>query len=149
MYDDQKVQWEEIELMRTNMQLIQPELIIDNDAIHIDVCRQALNSDDLRDPMNAQVRQLVKQHLQLHVMNQLRLQQLQQAAEGGGQQQPGQPGQQPGKQPSGDGSQAGERGGQSPKNPVTRQQRATKGQAAKPKRPQPSEGNQFHRQRLT
>lgn len=143
VYDDQKVQWEEIELMKQG-QPVQPELIVDNDAVHIETCRDWMNSDEGRDPQNAQVRMLVKQHLQLHVMNQVRLMQVQQM---GAQQ--GQPEQQgpPGKQPSG--QQGGEHGGQVPPNPVTRQQRATKGQAAKPKRPQPSEGNQNHVKRLT
>lgn len=149
-YGDQKVQWEEIEQMRSG-QVIQPELIIDNDAVHIDICRQALNSDDLRDPQNMIWRQAVKQHLQLHVMNQLKLAQLQQMAQGPQQEQQGAPQQgqpgQNGKQPEGE--QGGKHGGQTPKNPVTRQQRAVKGQAAKPNRPQPSEGNQYHRQRLT
>jgi len=147
-YDDQKVQWEEIELMKQNGQLIQPELIIDNDALHIETCRNWLNSDEGRNPQMAMQRQIIKTHMQLHVMNTVRLQQMQQMS----QPQQGQSGQggQGASQPSGSkGEQEGKQGGQVPKNPVTRQQRAEKGQAAKPHRPQPSEGNQHHVKRLT
>ena len=144
LYDDQKVQWEEIEQMKQG-QPVMPELIVDNDAVHIETCRDWLNSDEGRDPQNAQIRMIVKQHLQGHVMNQVRLMQMSQMGQpqGGEQQGP------PGKQPSGQGEQGGQKGGQVPKNPVTRQQRAQKGQAAKPNRPQPSEGNQNHVKRLT
>jgi hypothetical protein len=148
VYDDQKVQWEEIELMKQG-QMVQPELIVDNDGVHIQTCRDWLNSDEGRDPANQQVRQIVKQHMQMHVMNQVRMMQMSQM----GQQQGQQPGQgqppqgPPGKQPSG--QQGGEHGGQVPKNPQVRQQRAVKGQAAKPHRPQPSEGNQNHVTRQT
>jgi hypothetical protein len=164
-YDDQKVQWEEIELMKQSMQLIQPEAIVDNDAAHIEVCRNWLNSDEGRDPQNAQpgqpqmgpmgpmpgqsLRGIIKMHMQMHVLNQVRLMQAQQMAAGGGggQDQP-QPGQTGATKPSGP-DQSGQRGGQVPKNSVTRTQRATKGQQAKPHRPQPSEGNGAHVRRLT
>jgi hypothetical protein len=172
-YDDQKVQWEEIELMKQSGQLIQPEQIVDNDAAHIEVCRNWLNSDEGRDPQNAQpmgqpqmgpmgpmppqtIRGTIKQHMQLHVINTIRMQQMQQMAQQGAPQPPGgQPGGQGASQPSGSsqgpekGKQAGKHGGQVPQNPVTRTQRATKGQAAKPHRPQPSEGNGAHVRRLT
>jgi hypothetical protein len=167
-YDDQKVQWEEIELMKQNGQLIQPELIVDNDALHIETCRNWLNSDEGRDPKNQQpigpppppqvdpqtgqiqmgqpptIRGIIKQHMQMHVVNSVRLMQMQQM----GQQQTEQ-GQQGASKPEDKGEQSGEHGGQTPKNPVTRQQRAQKGQAAKPHRPQPSEGNQHHVKRLS
>jgi hypothetical protein len=147
VYDDQKVQWEEIELMKQGQQVV-PELIVDNDAVHIETCRDWLNSDEGRDPANAQIRMMVKQHMQGHVMNQVRMMQVQQMGQAQqGPQQPGPPGKQPGKQPAG--QQGGQRGGQVPTNPIQRQQRAEKGQAAKPHRPQPSAGNQNHVQRLT
>jgi hypothetical protein len=173
-YDDQKVQWEEIELMKQTGQLIQPELIVDNDALHIDACRNWLNSDEGRDPKNQQpigpppppqmgpmgqpvqappptTRGIIKQHMQMHVMNQVRMQQMaQMAQQGPGGDQGGQPGQsKPEGQGEDKGKQAGKHGGQSPENPVTRQQRAQKGQAAKPHRPQPSSGNQHHVTRQT
>jgi hypothetical protein len=163
MYMDQKAQWREIDAMRATMQPIMPMMIRDNDAVHIDACRQYLNSDDAQ--MNPQLAQLVLQHAQAHIINMLRQNQMMAAVQGGATEAPGaqqgqpgegeeegqQPGELGGKKPSGggDGSQGGKRGGQSPKNPVQRQQRATKGQAAKPKRPQPSSGNQYNRQRLT
>jgi hypothetical protein len=173
LYGDQKVQWEEIELMKQSGQVIPPQLIVDNDAAHIDICRTWLNSDEGRDPKNAQplgpptppqmgpmgptppqppptIRGIILQHMQMHVMNQIRLQQMQQMAQP---QQGQEQGQQGGTKPNGkdpqEGKQAGHRGGQVPTNPVTRQQRAVKGQTAKPHRPQPSDGNQYHRQRLT
>lgn len=151
LYDDQKVQWEEIELMKQG-QMVVPELIVDNDAVHIDTCRNWLNSDEGRDPLNAQVRQMVKMHMQLHVINQVRLQMAQNMAQGAGQPQEAGPGQeQQGgpKKPSDKGEQAGQKGGQTPKNPVARQQRAQKGAAAKPNRPQPSSGNQYKRKPLS
>jgi hypothetical protein len=168
-YDDQKVQWEEIELMKSNGQLIQPELIVDNDALHIDACRNWLNSDEGRDPKMQQpigpppppqmgpmgpimsppptIRGIIKQHMQLHVMNQVRMQMVAQLGQQQGQPQQGEQG---AYQPGGEEKeQGGKHGGQTPKNPVTRQQRATKGQASKPHRPQPSEGNQHHVKRQT
>lgn len=149
-YMDQKAQWEEIEMMEATMKQIQPTLIMDNDAVHIDICRKAWNSDKYR--TNPQMRVLLQQHAQLHIMNMAKTQQMQAAVAGGGQEvaaktggQPPQP--QGGKKPNGQAPQ--EHGGQVPKNPMVRQNRAEKGQIAKPKRPQPSEGNQYHRQRLT
>jgi hypothetical protein len=167
VYEDQKVQWEEIEQMKQTAQPIPAELIVDNDAAHIDVCRNWLNSDEGRDPLNAKVRMAVKVHMQMHVMNQMRLQMAQAMTQGSGDNAQGQAagGPQGGppqggssqeggpKQPGGPkeekGKQKGKQGGQVPENPVTRQQRAVKGQAAKPKRPQPSSGNQYHRKQLT
>src|SRR4029077_12807370 len=152
-YMDQKAQWEEIELMKQNMQQIQPTLIMDNDAVHIDICRIYWNSDEAK--QNPPLRLLIQQHAQLHIINMLKQQQMSAVVQGGGQQAAAATGAQPepegppGKKPNGQGSQGGEHGGQGPKNPAVRQNRAEKGQVAKPKRPQPSEGNQWHRQRLT
>ena len=145
-YNDQKVQWEEIEQMKKG-QPVQPTLIVDNDGVHIEICRDWLNSDEGRDPQNMQIRQLVLQHLQAHALNQLRMGMVQQLSAQGPQQEQPQGPQGGGNKPEGE--QAGQRGGQTPKNPVTRQQRAKKGQAAKPSRPQPSDGNQYKRKRQT
>lgn len=148
-YRDQKRQWTEIEQMKQTGQLLQPELIVDNDAVHIDICRQWLNSDEAHDPEMAPARQVVKQHLQLHVMNQMRMQQAMAMAQGSGENAAGTAASgPPGKQPSG-GSQSGKQGGQVPQNPMDRQSRAEKGQAAKPKRPQPPSGNGAGIHRMT
>lgn len=163
-YMDSKVQWKEIDKMKVSGQQIQPTLIKDNDAVHVDICRVWLNSDEADE--NPQVAMIVIQHAQLHIMQMAKTQAMQAAVAGGAndfpgaqQQQPGQ-GQPGGGQPGGgkkpegggkgaDGSQGGKNGGQSPKNPAVRQERAQKGQAAKPHRPQPSSGNQYHRKPLT
>jgi len=133
---------------------IQPELIIDNDAVHIDICRVFCNSDESKD--DPRLRQLVKEHAQLHIMNMMRQGQMQAVIQGAGMsaqnatgQQPQQPGAGPSKPSGGGEPQAGKRGGQVPASAQKRQQRATQGAAAKPHRPQPSEGNQSHVRRLT
>ncbi len=154
--EDAKAQWKEIEKIKQTGQQIQPMMIRDNDAVHIDICRQWLNSDEA--DTRPDLVPVILQHAQLHVMNMAKQGQMMAAVQGagatvaaatggpppdqgGGPQGAGGP-----KKPQGNGGQqGGHRGGQSPKNPVTRQQRATKGQAAKPHRPQPSEGNQYHR----
>jgi hypothetical protein len=156
LYADQKVQWKEIEMMQQSGQQIQPVMIRDNDMVHIDICRNWLNSDEAAD--NPQIAQVVLQHAQLHVINMARQQQMQAVVQGAGQQAaqatgggPPEQGQLQGQQPEGQkkpGDQSGKQGGQSPKNPVTRQQRAQKGQIARPKG-QPSSGNQYHRERQT
>jgi hypothetical protein len=162
LYTDQKVQWKEIETMKQTGQQIQPVMIRDNDMVHIDICRNYLNSDEATD--NPQMAQIVLQHAQLHIINMARQAQMQAVVQGAGQaaaqatgagpqpEQGGAPGQLQGKQPSGqkpnEGKQGGKHGGQSPTNPVTRQQRAQKGQAARPKG-QPSSGNQFHQRQQT
>jgi hypothetical protein len=151
-YMDQKKQWKEIELMKQNGQQIMPVMIRDNDAVHIDICRQYLNSDEAEE--NPQIAQVVLQHAQLHIMNMAKQAQMQAVVAGAGEQaqnqvnpQP-QPGELPGKQPEGQKEPKQKRGGQVPKNPATRQQRAVKGQAARPAG-QPSSGNQYHRKPLT
>jgi hypothetical protein len=155
-YDDAKVQWKEIEKMRSTGQQIQPLMIRDNDQVHIDVCRNFLNSDDAED--NPQLTQMVLQHAQLHVMNMLRQGQMAAVIQGASQMaqqaaQPQQPGQggpaEGGPRKPGGPKQEGKHGGQVPRNPQTRQQRATKANAAAPNRPQPPSGNQYHRTRLT
>jgi hypothetical protein len=164
-YMDSKVQWKEIEKMKQSGMQVQPLMIRDNDAVHVDICRVYLNSDEAE--ANPQVAMLVLQHAQLHMLNMLRQQQMAAVIQGGAMEaqnavnpQPadmsgaGQPGGQPGgKAPSGGGGeqkpQGGKQGGQKPTNPVTRQQRAQKGAAAKPHRPQPSSGNQYARRQLT
>jgi hypothetical protein len=154
-YEDTKVQWKEIERMKASMQQIQPVLIRDNDAAHIQICRVWLNSDEGMDPMNQQLMMLVLQHAQLHMMQMAKAQMMQAAVMGAGQEvtnmaQPqGQPGQgQPGQGGPPKGEQAGKKGGQVPKSAPQRQQRAQQGQAARP-HGQPSSGNQWHRKRLT
>ena len=156
-YDDAKVQWKEIEQMKQTGQQIQPELIIDNDTVHIDICRVYCNSDEGK--ADLATRQLVKQHAQLHIINMLRQGQMQAVIQGAGasaQQATGQSPpptaggpSKPGGKPQGKGEQGGKKGGQVPRNPETRQQRASAGQAAKPHRPQPSSGNQYNRRPLT
>jgi hypothetical protein len=129
---------------------IQPEMVVDNDAVHIDICRSFCNSDESKD--NPQLRQLVKDHAQLHIVNMLRQGQMQaviQGAQQQEQQQPGAPQSGPSKPNGKEKPQSGKNGGQTPQNPITRQQRAEKGAAAKGHRPQPSSGNQHHVQRLT
>lgn len=135
---------------------IQPELIIDNDAVHIDICRVFCNSDESKD--NPPLRQLVKEHAQLHIMNMMRQGQMQAVIQGAGAsaqnatgQQPAQPGAGGPAKPEGGGGgeQGGKKGGQIPQSAQKRQQRAEKGAAAKPHRPQPSEGNGSHVRRLT
>lgn len=155
-YSDEKRQWEEYEQMKKTGQQIQPTLIMDNDAAHIAICRTIWNSDEAQ--KNPQMLQLLLQHAQLHMMNMAKAQammaavqgaggEVQQAAGGapGGQQEPqGGP-----KQPSKPGEAKEKKGGQVPQDPRARQQRAQKGAAAKPNRPQPSSGNQYNRRRLT
>lgn len=158
LYSDQKVQWKEIEMMKQSGQQIQPVMIRDNDMVHIDICRNYLNSDEAAE--NPQIAQVVLQHAQLHILNMARQQQMQAAVAGAGQEAPGaqqqgqpqqgggKPGQLQGEKPSGQKDQSGQRGGQVPPNPVKRQQRAEKGQVARPKG-QPSSGNQYQRRPLT
>jgi hypothetical protein len=158
-YSDAKVQWKEIDKMKQDGQQIAPVMIRDNDAVHIEVCRVWLNSDEADD--NPQLASVILMHCQLHIMNMYKQQMMQSVVAGAGQPQPAQGGGgggadasgqkgAPGKQPGGGGGeQGGKHGGQSPKNPVTRQQRAQKGQAAKPHRPQPPSGNQHGVKRLT
>jgi hypothetical protein len=125
---------------------IQPVLIRDNDMAHIQVCRTWMNSDEADD--NPQLNQLVLEHAQLHMMNAAKSQMMMAAIQGGGGGEGGAP-QQPQKQPEGGAENKQQRGGQVPKSPQVRQQRAEKGQAARPNKPQPSSGNQYHRKRLT
>lgn len=149
-YKDTKKQWKEIEQMKVTGQQIQPVLIRDNDQVHIEICRSYLNSDEVDD--NPQVAQIVLQHAQLHVMNMAKQAQMMAIVAGAGQMAQNQVNPQPQpnqQQPGKPKEQGGERGGQSPKNPVVRHQRAQKGQAAKPNRPQPPSGNQWKRRQLT
>jgi len=161
-YMDSKVQWKEIEQMKQTMTQIVPVMIKDNDAVHIDVCRVWLNSDEAS--TNPQITQLVLQHAQLHIMNMYKQQMMQSVVASAGPQQqgggadasgqkggPGAPQGGP-SQPEGQGGgkpQAGKKGGQVPHDPQKRQARAEKGQVAKPHRPQPPAGNQHHIRRLT
>lgn len=160
--EDAKMQWKEIEKMKQNGQQIQPMMIRDNDAVHIEICRTWLNSDEA--DTRPELVPVVLQHAQLHILNMAKQAQMQAAVQGAGAtvaaatgapppEGGGGPTGSPGaggaqrKPQGGKGEQAGRHGGQSPKNPVTRQQRAQKGQIAKPHRPQPPSGNQYHRQR--
>jgi len=123
-----------------------------------------MNSDDCR--KNPQMTQLVLRHAQLHVMNLAKAQMMQAAVMASAQQaqsavvpggqsglsgQGGPVAQQPGPQqnPRAPEQPGGKLGGQMSVHPVIRHQRAVKGQAAKPHRPQPPEGNQWHRIKLT
>ena len=148
-YDDAKVQWTEVEEMKKTMKPMMPVLIRDNDQVHIEICRVALNSDDVR--ANPQLTQVILMHAQMHIMNLAKSQMMQAAIAGAGQevagatnpqpQQPGGPPQKGGpRQP--EGQQGGKHGGQVPKNPQTRHQRATNANHAAPNRPQPPSGNQ-------
>lgn len=147
-YMDDKKQWKEIEQMKQTKQQIQPMLIRDNNPAHINICRVWLNSDEADD--DPQLTQLILQHAQLHMITEMKQQQMMAVVQGAGQeaaaQTAGQPPAQGGpRQP--EGTQSGKTGGQVPKNPIVRQQRAEKGQTAKPHRPQPPSGNQHHVQR--
>lgn len=160
-YMDQKAQWREIEQMKQGQQP-QPMLIRDNDAVHIDICRVYLNSDDAQsDPQTAQ---RVLLHAQMHMMNMLRQQQMAAAIQGAGMEvqnatnpQPQQPAggpqkggpRKPGESGGEQKAQGGKKGGQVPKNPVTRQQRSTKANQAAANRPQPPSGNQHGIRRAT
>jgi len=125
---------------------IQPVLIRDNDMAHIQVCRTWLNSDEADD--DPQLAQLVLEHAQLHMMNAAKSQMMMAAISGAAGEAPGGQPQQAGpKQPEGTDKKQ-PHGGQVPQNPTKRQQRAEKGQAARP-RGQPSSGNQYQRKRLT
>ena len=151
-YEDAKVQWDEIEQMKQSMQQIQPVLIRDNDNVHIEVCRDWMNSDEGRSPENQPLMMIILQHAQLHIMNMAKAGMVQQAIAGasGEMQGMGQPQQQQPQQGGPrkpEGQQGGKHGGQVPHNPQERQQRAKKANAAAPNRPQPSSGNQHHVQR--
>ena len=149
-YKDTKKQWKEIDQMRMTGQQVMPVLIRDNDQAHIEVCRSFLNSDDADE--NPMLAQLVLQHAQLHVMNMAKQQQMAALVQGAGMEAQNQVNPQPQAGPAKPGEpkeQGGKHGGQVPKNPVKRQQRAEKGQAARPNKPQPSSGNQYHRRQLT
>lgn len=147
-YRDTKKQWKEIEQMKQTGQLVQPVLLRDNNAVQIDVCQTYLLSDEADD--NPQLAQLVLQHMQLHVMNEAKQQMMMAAVSGAAGEAPGgaPPEQEQGAKKS-SGAQSGKNGGQVPKSPQVRQQRAEKGQAARPHKPQPSSGNQWNRHRQT
>src|SRR5260370_39428629 len=123
-----------------------------------------MTSDDCR--KNQQMTQLVLRHAQLHIMNMAKAQMMQAAVMASAQQAqaavapqqntgaPNQPGPQAGpgtsNGQSGPGGQSRPgKGGQMSGHPVIRHQRAVEGQAAKPHRPQPPEGNQWRRIRAT
>lgn len=139
-YKDTKRQWKEIEQIKATNQQIQPMIIRDNDQVHIEICRSYLNSDEADE--NPQTAMLVWQHATLHVMNMAKQQQMAAVVQGSGMEASSQTqSQQP--------DQGGKHGGQVPKSSQVRQDRAQKGQAARPNKPQKPEGNQWHRKRLT
>lgn len=156
-YKDAKPQWEEIEQMKQTGQQVKPMLLRDNDQVHLDTCHEYLQTDEARG--NPQITMLVVQHMQMHLLNMSKMAQIQAVIQGAGQgaqqatnPQPQQPQEGGPKKPDGKPNgkdQSGKHGGQVPQNPVQRQQRAHKGQAAKPSRPQPPEGNQHGVRRLT
>jgi hypothetical protein len=132
---DSKSQLKEIEKMRqTNVQ-IQPQMIRDNDQVHLAVLHKFMNCDDW-DTLDPQTQSVIFEHAMLHIQNAANMMATQQAMqthaaqEGGGQppQQPGQPGaNQPGNNPN--------------QNPQFKHDRGVKGAASKPHAPQPSGGN--------
>jgi hypothetical protein len=127
--NDAKVQYKEIEQMKQG-QAVEPVLIKDNDDVHIRVLRDWMNSDDY-DDQPPQVKQLAYQHLLAHVQNKANLMQAMGEMQANSGQQPGQ-------------QQPGQNEGNPNNDPQFRQRRAQAGQAAKPKRPQPSGGNGSH-----
>lgn len=141
-YMDDKKQWKEIEQMKQTKQQVQPMLIRDNNPAHINICRVWLNSDEADD--DPQLTQLILQHAQLHMMTEMKQQQMMAVVQGAGPAAAQQTNPQPAGPRQPEGTQGGKTGGQVPKNPIVRQQRAGKGQVAKPHRPQPSSGNQHH-----
>jgi hypothetical protein len=152
---DSKVQWKEIEKMKSG-KTVKPVLLRDNDEIHAEICRTWLNSDEGDDyqESNPQVWFAVYQHMQEHVRNaaiaaqvkaavQLAPQELAAALgiQANQPQQP-QPQRKPGTKPE---TQTGHHGGQVPRSSQVRDQRARKAQASAPNLRQPSSGNQYHR----
>lgn len=125
-----KVQQKEIEGGKQTGQFPQPIMGVQNDQAHISTLTRWMNSDDF-DPQPPQVKVAAHQHFIQHVQNMANWMQVQGAmqgmhAEAGGQPQQPQQGQQ-----------------QNPNNSAQfREQRAMKGQAAKPHQPQPPGGNQ-------
>ena len=130
-----KSQWKEIESMKQSGQQIQPQLIRDNDMVHLGVLQKYMNSDEWA-TLPPQTQATIYDHALLHVGNQSNSMAMESAMQGhaqevgpGTQQQNGQP----------------QQGAENPNNnPQFRHDRGVKGQAAKPHQSQPSGGNQHH-----
>lgn len=139
---DAKVQWKEIERMKAGEQGIMPVSFVHNDAIHMEICRVWLNSDEAEGM--PEVAAAVYQHMLIHMQNQLVVAEAQAAvgaASGAAENDAG----------GGAGADAAAEKsgaeGQQGKGGANKTNRAKKGQAAKPKTSQPSSGNQFGRSR--
>jgi hypothetical protein len=131
----QKSQMKEIESMKQTGQQIPPQMIRDNDSVHLATLQKYMNSDEW-DTLQPQQKDVIYEHALLHINNAANMMATQNAMqthanERGGPQDPNQ------QQPEG--------GGQNPnQNPQFRHDRGVKGQAAKPHASQPSGGNQHH-----
>ena len=138
---DAKVQWKEIEKMKAGQPMIMPISFVHNDAIHMEICRVWLNSDEAEGL--PEVAQAVYQHMLLHMQNQLVVTEAQAAvgsAGAGAEQDAGGGGADAAAGQSGAGGQQNRPG-------ANKTNRARKGQAAKPKTSQPSKGNQYRQDR--
>lgn len=127
--EDAKVQQKEIETGKQTGQFPQPIMGIQNDQAHIETLKHWMNGDDF-DGQPPQVKVSAHNHFIQHVQNMANWMQVQGAMQGMHAQAGGKPQQGGGQQ-------------QNPNNnPQFRQERAQKGQAAKPHNPQPPGGNQ-------
>lgn len=132
-----KVQWKEIEKMKTGKPVI-PVAFRDDDNAHIQVCREWLNSDEA-ERMPPEIVSMVYFHMLQHIQHMETVSMAMASINGGtgqgpqavaGPQAPGAPGAQGGKSNPN-------------QNPAFRSQRGAKGAAAKSNRPQPPGGNQY------
>jgi hypothetical protein len=125
-----KVQQKEIEGGKQTGQFPQPVAFVQNDAAHLSTLQRWMNSDDY-DNQPPQVKVGAYNHFLQHMQNQATMMAAQGAMQGAHAEAGGQPQQQQG-------------GGQENPNNSSqfRQERAQKGQAAKPHTPQPPGGNQ-------
>jgi hypothetical protein len=139
----QKSQMKEIEQMKQNGQPIMPQMIRDNDQVHIATCQKYMNSDEW-DTLPPETKQTIYGHALMHIENAANLMATQNAMANHAQQHGG-PGAEQQGQPGQEGAAQGGQGGQNPnQNPQFKHERGVKGQAAKPHQPQPSGGNQNH-----
>lgn len=133
---DAKVQWKEIEKMKAQPGLqIQPVPFVQNNEIHIEICRVWLNSDEAESM--PEVAQAVYAHLMLHMQAEMVVQQAAGAT--------GAAGPEAGAAASGAGAESDSPAAESGSPKANKTNRAKKGQAAKPKQSQPSSGNQYGR----
>lgn len=137
---DAKVQWKEIERMKQGEANIMPISFVHNDAIHMEICRVWLNSDEAESM--PEVAAAVYQHMLMHMQNQLVVTEAQGAVSSAGDS--------AARDAGGDGADRAEeqtaaQSGAEGKRGANKTNRARKGQAAKPKTSQPSKGNQYGR----